>query len=218
MVIARAPTVVPFLFCRQKKSPKDVTVKKMMVCSPVNTPNIQDLKTFRLPPNFRGRSGFVVQLWWLVQATLFRASPQVMYGFRRWLLRQFGAQIGTGVRIRPSVTVPYPWKLQIGDHSWIGDHAVLYTFAKITIGKNAVVSQKSYLCAGTHDYRSPGFDIQALPIVIEDEAWLAADVFVAPGVTVGKGTVVGSRSSVFGDLPPMMVCIGSPARPVHTRL
>jgi putative colanic acid biosynthesis acetyltransferase WcaF len=184
---------------------------------PLNNPNIQDLEHFRLPPNFRGRSGFVVQLWWLVQATLFRASPQVMYGFRRWLLRQFGAQIGTGVRIRPSVTIPYPWKLEIGDHSWIGDHAVLYTFATITIGKNAVVSQKSYLCAGTHDYRSPGFEIQAFPIVIEDEAWLAADVFVAPGVTVGKGTVVGSRSSVFGDLPPMMVCIGSPARPVRAR-
>jgi putative colanic acid biosynthesis acetyltransferase WcaF len=183
----------------------------------LNTPHIQDLKTFRLPPNFRGRSGFVVQLWWLVQSTLFRASPQVMYGFRRWLLRRFGAQIGKGVVIRPSVTIPYPWKLQIGDYSWIGDHAVLYTFAKITIGHNVVISQKSYLCAGTHDYRSPGFDIHASPITIEDEAWLAADVFVAPGVTVGKGAVIGSRSSVFGDLPPMMVCVGSPARPVHAR-
>jgi len=184
----------------------------------LNSPNIQNLKAFRLPPDFRGRSGFVVQLWWLVQATLFRASPQVMYGFRRWLLRQFGAQIGRGVRIRPSVTIPYPWKLQIGDYSWIGDHAVLYCFAKITIGKNAVVSQKSYLCAGTHDYRSASFDIQAYPILIEDEAWLAADVFIAPGVTIGRGTVVGSRSSVFGDLPPMMVCLGSPARPVRSRL
>jgi putative colanic acid biosynthesis acetyltransferase WcaF len=184
----------------------------------MNTPNVQDLKAFRLPPNFRGRSGLIVQLWWLVQATLFRASPQVMYGFRRWLLRQFGAQIGKGVRIRPSVTIPYPWKLQIGDYSWIGDHAVLYTFANITIGQNVVISQKSYLCAGTHDYRSASFDIQAFPIVIEDEAWLAADVFVAPGVTVGKGAVVGSRSSVFGDLPQMMVCLGSPARAVRARL
>jgi len=184
----------------------------------LNTPPLQDLKEFRLPPNFRGRSGLTVQLWWLVQATLFRGSPQLMYGFRRWLLRQFGARIGKGVIIRPSVTIPYPWKLQIGDYSWIGDHAVLYCFAEITIGKNVVVSQKSYLCAGTHDYRTPSFDIQAFPIVIEDEAWLAADVFVAPGVTVGKGAVVGSRSSVFSDLPQMMVCVGSPARPVHARL
>jgi putative colanic acid biosynthesis acetyltransferase WcaF len=178
---------------------------------------VQDLAGFKLPPDFRGRSGVVVQLWWLVQATLFRWSPQLLYGFRRGLLRLFGAKIGTGVIIRPSVEIPYPWKLSIGDHSWIGDHAVLYCFAQITIGRNAVVSQKSYLCAGTHDYRSPGFDIQAYPIVIEDEAWVAADVFVAPGVTIGRGAVVGSRSSVFSDLPAMMICVGSPARPVHAR-
>jgi putative colanic acid biosynthesis acetyltransferase WcaF len=179
---------------------------------------VQDLELFRLPRNFRGRSGFTVQLWWLVQATLFRGSPQLLYGFRRWLLRLFGAQIGKGVIIRPSVAIPYPWKLKIGDHSWIGDNAVLYTFAEITIGKDVVISQKSYLCAGTHDYRSPSFDIQAFPIVIEDEAWVAADVFVAPGVTIGKGTVVGSRSAVFTSLPSMMVCVGSPARPVHARV
>ena len=182
------------------------------------SPRIQDLKSFRLPPNFRGRSALVVQLWWLVQATLFRWSPQVLYGFRRWLLRLFGARIGKGVIIRPGVTVPYPWKLSIGDYSWIGDDAVLYCFAQITIGHNVVVSQKSYLCAGTHDYRSPAFDMQAFPIVVEDEAWVAADVFVAPGVTIGRGAVVGSRSSVFKSLPPMMVSAGSPARPIHPRI
>jgi putative colanic acid biosynthesis acetyltransferase WcaF len=182
------------------------------------SPKVQDLKTFRLPPDFRGRSGLSVQLWWLVQATLFRGSPQVMYGFRRWLLRRFGAKIGAGVIIRPSVKVPYPWKLRIGDSSWIGDDVVLYCFADITIGDDVVVSQKSYLCAGTHDYRLPGFDIRASPIVIEDQAWVAADVFVAPGVTIGRGAVVGSRSSVFTNLPAMMVCVGSPARPVHARI
>jgi putative colanic acid biosynthesis acetyltransferase WcaF len=179
---------------------------------------MQDLKSFRLPRDFRGRSGFSVQCWWFVQATLFRGSPQLLYGFRRWLLRRFGARIGKGVIIRPSVSIPYPWKLKIGDYSWIGDDAVLYCFADITIGNDVVVSQNCYLCAGTHDYRSPGFEIQAFPIVIEDEAWVAADVFVAPGVTIGKGAVVGSRSSVFTDLPAMMVCIGTPARPVHARI
>jgi putative colanic acid biosynthesis acetyltransferase WcaF len=179
---------------------------------------VQDLKSFRLPPNFRGRSALAVQFWWLIQATLFRGSPQLLYGFRRWLLRRFGAQIGNGVLIRPSVTIPYPWKLKIGDHAWIGDDAVLYCLAQITIGRDAVVSQKSYLCAGSHDYRSPTFDILALPIVIEDEVWVATDVFVAPGVTIGKGAVVGSRSSVFNNLPAMMVCVGSPARPIHARI
>ncbi|MGD0492209.1 MAG: putative colanic acid biosynthesis acetyltransferase [Steroidobacteraceae bacterium] len=184
----------------------------------MKTDKVQDLERFALPRNFRGRSGLTVQVWWLVQATLFHGSPQLLYGFRRWLLRLFGAQIGKGVRIRPSVTIPYPWKVKIDDHAWIGDDAVLYSFAEISIGKNAVISQNSYLCAGTHDYRSPSFDIQALPIVVEDEAWVAADVFVAPGVTIGKGAVVGSRSSVFTTLPPMMVCVGSPARPIHARV
>ena len=81
-----------------------------------------------------------------------------------------------------------------------------------------VVSQKSYLCSGTHDFRSESFEIQSYPITIEDQVWLAADVFVAPGVTVGKGAVVGARSSVFTDLPEMMICTGSPARPVRPRI
>ena len=95
---------------------------------------------------------------------------------------------------------------------------VICSFADVAIGKDVVISQKSYLCAGTHDYRSQDFAIQASPIVIEDEVWVAADVFVAPGVTVGKGAVVGSRSSVFTSLPAMMVCVGCPARPVHSRV
>jgi putative colanic acid biosynthesis acetyltransferase WcaF len=114
--------------------------------------------------------------------------------------------------------VTYPWKVRIGNYSQIGDDVVIYSFAEITIGASVVVSQRSYLCAGTHDFRSESFDIQAFPIVIEDEVWIAADVFVAPGVTVGKGTVVGARSSVFTDLPGMMICTGSPARPVRPRL
>jgi putative colanic acid biosynthesis acetyltransferase WcaF len=181
-------------------------------------PIVQDLERFRLPENFRGRSGFTVQMWWLVQATLFRGSPQVMYPFRRWLLRIFGAQIGKGVIIRPTSTFTYPWKVTIGDYSWIGDDVVIYSLAEITIGRNVVVSQKSYLCAATHDYRSPTFDIEGLPINIENESWLGADVFVAPGVTVGRGAVVGARSSVYSDLPPMMICVGAPARPCRARL
>jgi putative colanic acid biosynthesis acetyltransferase WcaF len=182
------------------------------------SPYVQDLARFRLPDDFRGRSGLTVQIWWLVQATLFRGSPQIMYPFRRWLLRLFGAQIGKGVIVRPSATLTYPWKITIGDYSWVGDNVVIYSFGQISIGKNVVISQKSYLCAGTHDYRSVTFDIHASPITIEDEAWVGADVFVAPGVTIGRGAVVGSRSSVYTNLPAMMVCIGSPARPSHARL
>jgi putative colanic acid biosynthesis acetyltransferase WcaF len=183
----------------------------------MNNPPYQDLSSFRLPPGFRGRSAWQVQLWWLVQATLFRGSPQFAYGFRRALLRMFGARIGKGVIIRPTATVTYPWKVSIGDHAWVGDDAVLYSLGQISIGAHAVVSQRSYLCGGDHDYALVDFPIRGRDVCIGEQAWVAADVFVAPGVTVGAGAVVGSRSSVFKDLPPGMVCMGNPCRPVKPR-
>lgn len=178
---------------------------------------IQDLSKFKLPPGFRGRSGFTVQLWWLVQQTLFAWSPQFMYPWRRFLLRLFGADIGQHVLVRPTAQITFPWKVKIGDHSWIGDNVTLYSLGEIRIGKNTVVSQRSYLCTGSHDYSSVSFDIYAEPIIVGDEAWIASDVFVSPGVTIGDGCVVGIRSTVIEDLPPRMVCYGSPARPVKDR-
>ena len=178
---------------------------------------MQKLDKFSLPRNFRGRPGWIVQTWWLVQSTLFGLSPQFMYGWRNTLLRIFGAKIGRGVIIRPTVRITYPWKLTIGDNAWIGDNAELYTLGEIEIGDNAVVSQRSYLCTGSHDYSKPEFDIYAQKIVIEEEAWVATDVYVAPGVTIGRGAVVGARSSVFSDMPGGMICVGSPARPIKQR-
>jgi putative colanic acid biosynthesis acetyltransferase WcaF len=177
----------------------------------------QDLNKFNQPSNFRGRSAITVQLWWLVQATLFACSPQFMYAWRNFLLRLFGANIGKNVIIRPTVRVTYPWKLSVGNHAWVGDHAELYTLGSITIGNNAVVSQKSYLCTGSHDYQSDFFDIYTKPIVIEDEAWVAADVYIAPGVIIGKGAVIGARSSVYKNMPAGMICIGNPATPIKKR-
>lgn len=177
----------------------------------------QKLNNFTLPYNFRSRSTLYVQIWWFVQGALFSCSPQFMYGWRAFLLRCFGAKIGKKVIIRPTVRVTYPWKLKIGDYSWIGDHVELYTLGSITIGKNSVVSQKSYLCTGSHDHRSELFDIYQKPIVIEDEVWVATDVYVAPGVTIGRGAVIGARSSVFNDMPSGMICVGHPAAPIKRR-
>ena len=83
---------------------------------------VQDLSRFRLPAGFRGRSALIVQIWWMTQATLFRLSPQFAYGFRRFVLRLFGASIGQYALVRPTVTITYPWKVTIGDRAWVGDH------------------------------------------------------------------------------------------------
>jgi putative colanic acid biosynthesis acetyltransferase WcaF len=178
---------------------------------------VQDLSRFKLPPGFRGRPAWFVQLWWLVQTLLFAPSPQVLYGWRRALLRMFGAQIGANVLLRPSVRVTYPWKVSIGANSWIGDHVELYSLGPITIGDNVVISQGSYLCAASHDYESPEFDMISGPITVEPEAWIAAQVFVSPGVTIGRGAVIGARSVVTQDIPALAKAAGHPAKVIGSR-
>jgi putative colanic acid biosynthesis acetyltransferase WcaF len=183
---------------------------------------VQDLEKFTIPAGFRGRPAWLVQLWWLVQATLFGLSPQFMYAWRNWLLRTFGAAVGVGVHIRPTARITYPWKVSIGDWSWIGDGAVIYSLEHIVIGRNVSISQRCYLCAGSHDYTKADFsyvlDAEKTRIVVEDEVWLANDVFVGPGTTIGRGTVVGARSNVFRSLPAMMVCYGTPAEAKKPRI
>ncbi|WP_246469481.1 putative colanic acid biosynthesis acetyltransferase [Cohnella nanjingensis] len=165
----------------------------------------------------RGRGGAVVLLWWLVQATLFRWSPQPLYDYRNRLLRLFGARIGSGVKIRPTARITYPWKVAIGDHSWIGDHAELYSLDRIRIGNHCVVSQNSYLCTGSHDPTDVAFRLIVKPIRIEDGAWIASDVFVYPGVTVREMGVVAARSTVLQDIPASEIHAGTPARFVKQR-
>lgn len=178
----------------------------------------QNLEKFTMPANFRGRNGIVVQLWWVIDAILFRTSPQVLYGWRRFLLRLFGAKIGKKVIIRPTVRVTFPWKVSIGDYAWIGDHAELYSLGEIVIGNNVVISQKSYICTGTHDYRSEAFDIYAKPINIKDKAWIATDVFIGPGVTIGEGAVVGARSTVLRDIEGGWIYAGYPLLKLKKRI
>ncbi|UKM65595.1 putative colanic acid biosynthesis acetyltransferase [Flavobacteriaceae bacterium GSB9] len=178
---------------------------------------MQNLSLYQTPDNFRGKSKITVQLWWLVDALFFRPSPQVLYGWRRFLLRCFGAKIGKKVIIRPSAKITYPWKVTIGDYSWIGDDVVLYSLGEIEIGKNTVISQKSYLCTGSHDYTKIDFPIYSNKITVEDECWLATDVFVSPGITIKSGTVVGARSTVVKDLEANSVYAGTPVRFIKKR-
>lgn len=119
----------------------------------MNEAMIQDLSRFKVPPGFRGRSKPVVALWLLVEATLSRWSPAPLYGWRRLLLRPFGANIGHKARIKPTVRITYPWKISVGAYSWVGQRVELYSLGPITIGSHVCVSQENYLCAGYHDRR-----------------------------------------------------------------
>jgi putative colanic acid biosynthesis acetyltransferase WcaF len=155
--------------------------------------------------------------WQLTWLFLFRPSPRLLYFWRNALLRLFGAQIGRHVRIMPSARIWAPWNLRMGDYSAIGENVDCYSVAQIEIGRHALVSQYCFLCTASHDHRRaglPGFDA---PIRIGNLAWVCADVYLAPGVVVGDGTVVGARASVFTTLEPWVIAVGHPAKVIGKR-
>lgn len=181
------------------------------------TRDYQDLSLFTVPESFRGRSKIVTQLWWIVQSTLFNWSPQFLFGWRVFLLRVFGAQIGANVKIRPTVKITYPWKVIIGDYVWIGDDCILYSLGEIRIGSHVAIAHNVHFNTGGHVYDKKTFDIFAEPVVIEDECWITSDVYVAPGVVIGRGTIVSARSGVLKSLPAGKICVGTPAKPIKDR-
>lgn len=156
-------------------------------------------------------------LWNYCGQVLFRFTFHNWYGLRNALLRVFGAKVGSPVRIRASVLVEQPWNLSIGDNSSIGDRAIVYCLGPVTIGKHVSVSQGAHLCAGTHDYRQADMPLLRPPIVIEDSAWIAADAFVGPGVTVGEGAILGARAVAMKSLEAWTIYSGNPAQRVRER-
>lgn len=156
-------------------------------------------------------------LWMVVYLLLFRPSPRPLHVWRSWLLRCFGASLGRGCHVYPSARIWAPWNLRMHDFSGLGDGAFCYCIAPVEIGARSVISQGAVLCTGTHDYSDSSFQLQARPIVIGSHAWVAAEAFVCPGVTIGDGAVIGARSVVTKDMPAWTVCMGHPCRPVKPR-
>ncbi|MCH2132893.1 MAG: hypothetical protein MK116_03990 [Phycisphaerales bacterium] len=156
-------------------------------------------------------------LWSVTYVVLFRPTPRSFHTWRNIVLRLFGARIHKSARVYPKVKVWYPGNLVMGVGTCLGDAVDCYNVATITLEDGATVSQYTYLCGATHDADHVDFALIPRPITICRRAWIAADVFVGPGVTIGEGAVVGARSSVYKDMPPWQICVGNPARPVRAR-
>ncbi len=157
-------------------------------------------------------------LWRTVWLLAYRPSPKVFHGWRRFLLRMFGAKIANNAYPHPSVKIWAPWNLEMGPLSCIGPDVDCYCVDRVVIGARATVSQYSFLCTATHDYHGALMPLVTAPIVIGERAWVAADVFIGPGVAIGEGAVVGARSSVFRNVDPWTVVAGNPARIVNKRI
>jgi len=180
-------------------------------------PESDDIMRARRVSPYSTREKVARLFWGAVQGSLFRFSFHNWYGFRRALLRAFGARMHATANVRRSVTIECPWNLSIGAESSVGDRAVLYCLGPVSIGARVTVSQGAHLCAGTHDSEDPAFTLHTRPIIVGARAWVAAEAFVGPGVTVGEGAVLGARGCAFADLAPWTVYRGNPAAAIRAR-
>lgn len=160
----------------------------------------------------------LMRVLWGIAGPFFRYSPRICFGWRAFILRMLGAKMGSDTHIYNSAKIYMPWNLEIGSQSAIGEHAFIYNLGKIVIGSRSTISQRAHLCAGTHDFTDPSLPLIKPPIIVKDQAWVCADAFVGPGVTIGEGAIVGARAVVVKDVEPWHIVAGNPARFIRKRI
>jgi putative colanic acid biosynthesis acetyltransferase WcaF len=175
-----------------------------------------DVSNYANPHPLRHRMARV--LWGIVWHSLFRPSPRVLHGWRRFLLRLFGAELGRGAKVYPRAKIYLPANLRLDDFTCIADDVDCYCVAPIHVRAHTTVSQYSYLCTASHDYEDPRMPLTTAGITIGHSAWVCADAFIGPGVDIGDGAVVGARACVMRSVEPWTIVAGNPAKLVKPRV
>lgn len=156
-------------------------------------------------------------LWFFVGLPILRSHVIPFSGLRVWLLRLFGARIGSGVVVKVGVNVKYPWHLHVGNDTWLGEDCWIDSLTTVRIGSDCCVSQGAYLCTGNHDWTDPAFGLLIAPVTMEDGSWAGARSMLLPGAVLREGAVVGAGSVISGTVPPFEVFAGNPAEFVRKR-
>jgi putative colanic acid biosynthesis acetyltransferase WcaF len=177
-----------------------------------------DLSKYTTKRFDRGAGAARESLWLVINLLLFQLCPLNFSGLKCFVLRFFGARIGRGVVIKPQAKITFPWKLTLGHNVWLGEESWLLNLEKIVIADNVCISQRAFLCAGNHNYKSAAFDLIVKPIHIDEGAWIGANTFVGPGVTVGSHAVLTAGSVATNDLEPFGIYRGNPAERVRQRV
>jgi putative colanic acid biosynthesis acetyltransferase WcaF len=159
----------------------------------------------------RGASRGREALWVAVRCIFFQNPLPWPSALRVAWLRVFGARVGRGVVVRANVNISFPWRLSVGDHVWIGEDTGILSLAPVEIESHVCISQRAYLCTGSHDYRRADFQLVTRPITVRTGVWIAAQAFIGPGVEIGAGAVVAAGSVVGRDVPPRTLVRGNPA-------
>lgn len=177
-----------------------------------------DLSRFNPKEFDRGASFFKEALWVFAKSVLFLPPWPMFSALRVFALRCFGARIGSGVVIRSRVNITFPWRLTLGDHVWLGEEVFILNLAPVMIESNVCISQRAFLCTGSHDFRRDDFALVTKPIVVREGAWVAAQAFVGPGVEIGTGAVVSAGAVVMDEIPANCLAAGNPAKVVKVNI
>ena len=173
-----------------------------------------ELKGYTVGDFDRGASRFKEIVWITVKCVFFQTILPWPSALRVMFLRFFGARVGAGVVVRGNVNVTFPWRLTIGDYVWLGEEVLILSLAPVTIESNVCISQRAFLCTGSHDFRSPGFSLVTKPITVRSGSWIAAQTFIGPGVEIGAGSMVAAGGVVTENVPARVLVRGNPAQVV----
>jgi putative colanic acid biosynthesis acetyltransferase WcaF len=165
-----------------------------------------------------GRGLLIRTAWFYFGLPVLRCAVLPSSAFRCVLLRGFGAKIGRNVVIKPGTRVKYPWRLSIGNDSWIGEDCWIDNLAEVSIGNDVCVSQAAYLCTGNHNRSDPAFGLIVKPITLRDGSWVGARATVCPGVEFGEGAIATAGSVVSRSIAPWEIHTGNPASFVKRRV
>lgn len=148
-------------------------------------------------------------LWSVINQTIFKYTPRWSYKFRRMILVAFGASLAKDARFKRTCTIHAPWNLVVGSNTYFGDNVQIYNLGIMTFGSNIIVSQRSFFCDGSHNYRKRSFDLIVRPITVADNVWIASEVFIGPGVEIGENAVIAARATVVSNIYSNSVSVGS---------
>ncbi len=166
----------------------------------MSEPRIRNLAAYRNPEFNPGRGRLICMIWYFLSLVVFENGWVPVSGVKVCLLRLFGARVGRGVILKPQVRIKFPWKLEIGDYCWLGQDVWIDNLDQVTLESDVCISQGAYLCTGSHDRKSPTFELRTGAIVIAHGAWLACRCIILQNVRVGRGAVVGAGRVVSQDV------------------
>jgi len=165
----------------------------------------QNLKDYKLPKNWsRGKNLFYEMIWQVFFKPIISSSLPGTF-WRKYILILFGAKLGKSITLKPGIKIKMPWRLIVGDYSWIGEDVWIDNLSNVKIGDNVCISQGVYFCTGNHNFKKKSFDLICKPIIIDSESWIGSKVIIGPGNKIGRGSVIKMGSIITKDIPPQSI-------------